>query len=458
MDTETNHIESQQPSPPSEIQFLDLIDDCIFAIFDRLTTTDICSMSFTCQRMQSVAFDHFQQKFPSETTKIIIDNLFGKTTLNFLGWGNKKHLKYFTKVIHNVQLFNLGVGTTQLYEIVKAQCPPKLKTLYIYNTAKMYPGDGEILKDQLPELESLFVRDFHPETDIYEVLMKHCKKLQKLTISSGNIGNTDWMLQRYGQLKSLEIFAKGNSDYPVQFAKNAGHFFGNNPQITNILCRDENEIASAILLNAVNIERLIIGTRSLAGIIGPLKAYCRRSTIQYLQFDLLEPSDETVVHELRMLRKLNQIHPVHGVCAQLDDNSTMDNIIGLKHLKWLNVRIFNANKSFVDDFPKKIVKEMLNLEELALSLMNHTDKEATVLKALLMPFVSHALKMDNLTVDFGFFIHFDSDDFMDLEAIFSQVPRVSPLKILIRGYRMKPKIYISKDCMLKVEIKQHYQS
>lgn len=134
-----------------------------------------------------------------------------------MGSGSKKHLKYFSKVIRNIQLFNLGVGTMQLYEIGKAECPPKLKILYIYNTAKMYPDDGEILKDQLEELESLFIRDFHAETDIYEVLIEHCKKLQKLAISSGKNGNTNWMSQRYGSWKSLEIFTKGNLDYVANF-------------------------------------------------------------------------------------------------------------------------------------------------------------------------------------------------------------------------------------------------
>lgn len=309
MESKTKHIEPNQPSPPDEIHFLDLNDDCIFTIFDHLSKIDLCSMTFTCQRLQSLAFYHFQRKFPNESTKIIIDDMFSKTTLKFIGSGEKNHLKYFSKVIRNVVLFNLDVGTQQLYEFVKAECPPKLKTLYIYNTAKMYPKYGELLKDQLEDLESLCIREFHPETDIYEALVKHCKKLKKLTITPCNNGQIKWMFKRYGWLESMDTFTKGNPNYLAQ--------------------------------------------------------------------------------------------------------------------------------------------EILNLEELL--LINYTEL-ITNLKAFLMPFVLHALRMEKLTLKFDSYkkVRFNSDDFVDLEAVCSRVQRACPLNIHIVDYRMKEKKYISTDCMLEL--------
>lgn len=120
MALEAKRIKIEESSPPArEMQFMDLNDDCIFEIFERLTQTDLCSMSFTCKRIQTLAFDQFERQYPEQFITIETNEKDGEILID--SNHNGQHVKYFSKFIQNVRLNGSWSDTKQLFDFVKTE-------------------------------------------------------------------------------------------------------------------------------------------------------------------------------------------------------------------------------------------------------------------------------------------------------------------------------------------------
>lgn len=405
MEPATKRIKFKEKSPPSstasEMQFLDLNDDCIFDIFDRLSTIDWCSMSFTCERLQTLALDHFQRKFPDEAVTIQKYMVQGKVSYRFSSSNG-----YPVKLIPNVKMANVPPAK-RLFEFIKAEGCPKLKTLSITASLSIPVIGGEVIKSQLKDLESLAVFKLNSKTNIYNVFLKHCPKIEHLTIETTEDWKANWMLHRYPELKSLSFLVDCNKPYRGKFGELAGQFFRNNSQLKDISCIGGWSM-NPILLNASKIESLAIEIKwydNLAEILDNLKNYCQQSPIECLEFDITNVN--SLVEALKMLKEFNEFHPIHGlsVTFNYDKNhvlskEVMCNIVSLKQLRdldisysdWLEVEDYDP---FVD-FWKLLAKELLHLEELKLPAP--FTRRWIALEAYIAPFVRNSKKMKKLTL------------------------------------------------------------
>lgn len=420
MESETKRIKLD---PVSELQLLDLDDDGILANFERLTMDELSSMNFNCERIQKLAFKHFLRKFPDEMVTIHPQKIEGLNTFVF-PFSNEKYMKYFRKCIPTVHLIKVVSHVRQLFEFVKAQCCPNLKTLDITATVCIFAKDGQIIKDQLGTLERLAVRNMSQRTDIYNVFLKHCPNLKHLTIDTNNYWNakvtnenwnTKWLQHRYPNLKSLVLLLDKNQC--TKFLQSDALFFQNNPQISDISCVG-GDILKTVLVNVNNIERLAIHIRCddrLADIIDDLKSFCKQHPVICLAFD--------VTLSVSAMRELNLIHdlsgsgqPIHGLSIRFDpkcelilNEMSMSTIMDLKYLTKLNIhvsywatenRLCGADKNqkdqnLISHFTNIIAQKMIHLEELELSLLYN---DPIFIEKTLMPFVCHTAKMRKLRI------------------------------------------------------------
>lgn len=424
--------EQSSPSPPaSEIQFLDLNDDCIFVIFDRLSTKDWCSMSFTCERLQALALDHFQRKFPDEAITIIQSKAATRTVYTFSNPNGHP-----VKLIPNVKMVNVP-PTKHLFEFIKAECCPKLKTLSITTNSIITAINGEKIKSQLKELESLAVFKLHPKTDIYNGFLKHCPKLEHLTIETTNDWKTNWMLYSYPQLKSLSFLVDCGKPYRGKFGEFAGQFFRNNSQLKDILCIGGWSM-NVILLNVSEIECLSIEIKTndnLSEILDNLKSYCQRSPIDCLEFDITNLTSP--VEALNMLNDFNEFHPIHGLSAafnynknQVLDEEVMLNIVGLKQLRDLDISISGRVMNYyhlMDNFTWLIVKEMVHLDEIKLSSQYSAGEQ--FVKTFIAPLIRGAVKMKKLTFSGNYWFYSDSDR----NNLINSIRMISRDRLLLSG-------------------------
>lgn len=469
MEPEMKRIKFDKPSAASETRFLDLNDDCILTIFDQFPINDLCSMSFTCQRIQTLAFYHYQRLFPEKI--IVIDVKKNRHKSIVFSDQQEKCVKYFSKCISNVRVNGGGVLIKRLFNFIESNCCSTLKTLEISTQARMYPSDGQIIKDQLEGLQSLVVRDLNSENDIHRVLLKHCKNLKNLKIDTKKDGNDKWLQQHYPKLETLNI--QLNCNYLAAFADNAGQFFQNNPQIKDVSCSGC-VVGKILSKNVIGIKRLAIKmdwmNLHLRGLLDDLQVYCQQKPFECLEFDFGDKlyTLDAILDGLTMLSDFNEIHPIHGLTINIcgiivhsrKKSEIIPVIVNLKHLRKLNLHISFIDMSLISNFMEVLAKEMVHLEDLEIMLFITQLEEALVLKTFLMPFISNAKQMKKLTLTFftiGTKINkLNSNEFNDLAAIRSRISDACSIRILIVssniGYSDKPITLISDDYKLNLKM------
>lgn len=62
--------EHEKSTEKANLEFVDLIEDAVFATFDYLSAADLCSMQFTCKRFHNLATSHFERNFSDKTITI----------------------------------------------------------------------------------------------------------------------------------------------------------------------------------------------------------------------------------------------------------------------------------------------------------------------------------------------------------------------------------------------------
>lgn len=278
----------------------------------------------------------------------------------------------------------------------------------------------------MEKLEILALSDLNAGNDIHDALLKHCKNLKHLKVTTFRAGNIDWLLQHYPTLQSLNIQLFNNGDCVRQ----AGIFIRNNPTIKHIWCCGI-DMTKAILLNSVDIKRLVIeifDTDELGSLLDDLKTHCARSPIECLEFELSHLN----LPELEMLKGFNQIVPIHGlICKNRLNNSTYKLailfIMDFTNLKKLDLDISWVAESIVMDSTKKLSKEMRLLEELELHFPYWLNEYSV--KKCLMSFVRNSVSMKRIKIHVFWPIEFNRHDFLIMNAARLRLPGQCPMKI-----------------------------
>lgn len=461
MEPELKRKRTEELLPASEKQFLDLNYDCLSKIFHFLLPADLCSVQFTCKHLQNLAFDHFRRLFPEIFNTILIKR--GKSLK--VSEHEERHLKYFSKCFSKLVVYGEQVQIKH-FKFIKSNCSTELKILDISSNARLYPDDGNIINDQLQGLESLILRgEFKQANLLDKVLLRHCVNLKQLTIDDINLNNITCSSNCYPKLKSFNI-------QPYTFTQRggacAGNLVRNNPQINEISCSGISFVRN-ILQNVTDkkLERLIIAVKSddLTEAIHVLTQFCSNHyEIDYLEFNFCGKVNliwigETSL-ELKMLRILNAIQPIHGLRVFTEQQGELNNriisvITYFNHLKKLEMEITGYKVFPISDLTNVLTKEMVHLENLSLFLQGF---QKIAGETYLTPFVRFAERMEFSTfkVNHQSALQFnmDSNDLNELAAIRSSVGGGS-MKIHTIGEspkRMPSRKIVTKNKMLTVTI------
>lgn len=81
-----------------------LPDDCILALFERLTLDDLCVFSRTCRRLQILAQQHFQRKYRGEANTEVEVEIVSNAKLRVRPF--KINMKCFQKFITNIRILS----------------------------------------------------------------------------------------------------------------------------------------------------------------------------------------------------------------------------------------------------------------------------------------------------------------------------------------------------------------
>lgn len=379
--------------------FLDLNDDCLLIILEKLSPNDLCSISFTCKHMQTLAFAQFQREFPNECIKIKTNSSTRnqRSSVEFVAT-KSSYLKYFSKCIRNVELNGGNFEVERLFNFIKSKCCDNLKKLQMHLGGQIKTNHGEIIKDQLKNLESLSISGIHETSDVRNGLLKYCENLKHFEIETERwCWNTKWMQHEYPSLKSMKISLSDAECFGKIFDDHAGVFFRINPQLKDISCTGI-KTTGYILRNCQNIKRLSVifeANDRFEDIYDELITYCKQSPIESLELDF---SKNDKLKTLTLITGLDSINPIRGLGLKMQNKSDAPIIImNFKQLRKLKL-VCEPWVQIPDEVLENISKKLPLLEEFQIFALW---RPVFMLKKLLMLFVINSLSLNMLMFSFA---------------------------------------------------------
>lgn len=262
LDSTLSESESSVPntvqSPPKKLRgdeeapisthFLDMNDDCIDTIFDLLPLDDLCSMSRTCKRIQSIAGDYFQRYYPNNHVRI---QSFRRRSVFYM-YPDERYVDDLKPFIRNVSIQEHNGSACVSY--LRSNFCENLKEIALHGiNSDLNELHGVQMKEQLQCLESMkFVNC--SVGDIYEVFLKHCQQLKHLGIDEPVLfsGRVTWTQHVFSTLRSLAYFDEANTN-----RADLGGFLRRNQQIKYISCKGTN-VHCTVFQRAKSLDYLVL--------------------------------------------------------------------------------------------------------------------------------------------------------------------------------------------------------
>lgn len=401
-----------------EIEFVDIYDDCMFAIFELLPLSDLCSLSFTCQRMKNLTFDHFIRKYSNNQITIetmAITHQFTDSTGMKLSAADEKSLKYFNKCYRNVRIFSPKRFLTSifLYNLLKSECHPELSAMELELLSivdlNMQPDDD--MKDQLKNIETVKIVKVDCARNIYNSLLVHCTNLKVLEISASNFNNVEWIKHDFPMLESLILPL-----IPTVDQEFVAQFFKRHQTLKDITCTGY-YISKAAIEFLHNIERFaacIYLSDHLGALIKDFQNYNGNRSIKWFGLEcgpLLDPFKRTFID-------LNAIQPIHKL--HLDGIKRSIQLPYLQYLKDFKLTISPAGLTDLKVIPQN-APNLMNLEMGILFFVDEIrDLGEILFKDILMSLVCDLLKLKNIKLELYDYeinyIVFNPNDLIDVES------------------------------------------
>lgn len=426
MASTTKESNVQKLSNLKAIKFLDLNDDCIFAIFEKLSIADLGSMSITCKRLNELASSFFLRKHPNE--RITIRQKYAQLLID------ENHLKYFTKLIKNIRIKSGRIDIQYVFDIVSTKFCENLDSLELETSLQFQKNDGAAIATQLSTIKHLKVENSRKKSDIFNGLLKYCKNLKDLTIMP--ICDTDnknnWFYHSYPTVESLTIAASERDNYKP-FQKIAYDFLQRNPQLKQLKFTYEAKSTIKIWLNKGEINRfslIYLGymTNTKSSVIEDVKIFTKNAlcagqkTIQWFEIgfpiniNLSDTIGSTTIHYINLNEILpatfaiNSFQPIHCLDiliiyhskrAELLDNAQFDE-------DYEDIKVRNAVNTNLNQFLNDISMRLLHLEKVTLTVSFHNQCS---FKEIVKPLVCNLKKLKelNLIKMAGSFEHYQYD-------------------------------------------------
>lgn len=424
--------QNKESAEKKDLEFIDLIEDGVFAIFNYLSPADLCSMQFTCKRFHDLASNHFERKFADKTITI---RQFPNKDCDFAINSTEKYLKYFIKSIQNVIIkgYSTHNNTHDLINFVKTNCGENLKSLKFNIPCRITEEHVVTIKEKLQHLERISISEPSPRSNVYDGLLKHCENLKHLEIHSRRDTDTFWLLHNFEHLESIDIHLMGKND-SIQIELFFDQFLQRHRKIKNITCQDP-DIIKGVLRNIGNLERLSLNVagETLSDIAEDMSAYSRKFQIKRFEIFLRKPLNKGI----DVLKKIEKFQPIHKLKIMSIFHITDPTLIMICQLTSIidleldsvfdTIRITTQN-TIVATIPKS----MPSLENLYIRVCKY------------MPFdlnswihqLTFAIKLKKLVIKVHSILKFKWEDFdlCALDSIRCKMPGANHLTIIIQHF------------------------
>lgn len=265
-----------------QLMFLDMDDDCIETICNRLPLHDLCSFSLTCKRVYNLTNRYFNRKYKNHRMEIVNESSGPRINTN------ECYAKCFQSNIQNIRITSLywNLNPIHLFTFLRLNCCENLNELE-FDTINFKANQtyGDQIHIQLANLTTIsFINCTH--FDIYNGFLRYCQRLQHLSVKEEKPirMNCAWMLHKYPHLKSLVYHA---SEFCYNVPRLA-EFLQLNGHIKNIGCSG-NRILLNIIANAnITLDYLWLRIEHASlfnAIYERLQSMCQQKIVQRLKLD-----------------------------------------------------------------------------------------------------------------------------------------------------------------------------
>lgn len=369
---------------PDKIKFLDMNDDCILAICEFLNLDDLYSMGSTCVRVNELAGDYFQRKFPNEW----IDVNYKRNRAIVFEHPNDNAQNHFGKYFRSIRVTSgKPIGLEKMFKFIESKCWNELKHLELNNFyGELDKEHGTLVASKLINLKSLKINEFHIDGDIYVGILQHCKNIESFSIHTVLANDTDWMVQSYPMLKYLNI-TLDDKYHRDEFKGSVKEFSNKNPQLQAIEC------------SQVDVIRAIVSTE--------IKVPCLKFKIEtqkdlnMIYYDLKMACDNEKIDQLELFSGQLLLTPDNDL-ADLKPLSVLRNIYYpnehqvLSIQRMINLRYLKMNLGFQDEGMIELMTMFSKLPKLVeLDLIWHFLNNRNFYD-LVLPIVQNSAKMTTL--------------------------------------------------------------
>lgn len=293
--------------PPNNTHFLDMNDDCIDTICKLLQLDDLCSMSRTCKRVQSIAGDYFQRYYPNNHVRI---QSFRRRSVFYM-YPDERYVEDLKPFIRNVSIQEYKGSVCVNY--LKENFCENLREIALHGIhCELNATHGILIKHQLKRLESIkFVNC--AIGDIYDIFLKHCQKLKHLGIDEPIQfnGRVTWDQYNFPTLESIAYYDEANTK-----RADFNGFLRRNSHIKRIACKGTN-IQLIVFQRAKNLEHLVLcynSDKDFKRNYNLLKSYSETSGTQRIK---LEFQKRIELEHFTKIAAIQRVHAYRGLLIRL---------------------------------------------------------------------------------------------------------------------------------------------
>lgn len=449
-----NELKSFDFDVDESTHFVDMIDDCIQTVFEWLTLDDLSSISSTCEKLNGLAGEFFQRKYPKNEMG------FRFQSDGFEKEMNEKYKQHLFKYVPNVKVAAHLSESVPInsFNYLKLNCCENLKEIQFYwmifDPNLPY---GEIIQNELQHLESIAFISCSI-SDLIKAFLKYCLNLKHLTVKDGFAPlhkhfDEKWTKAAIPGLESLTYYIDHE-----KYRDNLLQFIQLNKQLKNVACSGVN-VMQSIIKSPIAFDHLsfrFYNEIEFQQTIEILKSSsCSAKTIQLI-FDTLINTES-----IDLLAGIGFVAPIQALhFTYVSDFNSNDEQFSLMLNSFQALKIFHLK--FADLSAKDILSISTKLPSLCeLHLRQYFGYKYRIfhekdgLKDFLMAFVRNSKNVEIIAIhglkgnDCYEFNSNDAnllimiDDLIELSAIRAKIVGSSPITI-----------YFDYDFFCKLELKQ----
>lgn len=321
-----------------------LNDDCFFALLQRMGLDDVCAMSETCTRLQTICTDHFGRCYKEKM--LVIDSVPPDGKSMVTSPKNEKYVECFAKHMTNVTLSN-NFSSTSALQRLDAYCKEhEMASFKQIRFEKWSQGmrkvHGPAMAEMVKEVESVTFSATKLFDDLNKCILQFMPKMKELTLwnrfTEPNDEKVNWMEQNY---PNLQRFVWHLTKQEVQVPK-LKQFLTVNPNITFISLHSSSfETVNNLIAHSVRINELFFEFKftNFSATFDALQTLCEHQLCN----DLHLKFDNPVRSSLKQNHvKLVSLAPfIKGLYFEKDaiDAELANILVTFEHLKVLQFKI-----------------------------------------------------------------------------------------------------------------------